>query len=121
MKYLGEEKKVKVTTKRIRNVEYLRCDRCGKKIYPSNRISKDNEYVSIHTWHNDWGNDSVDSHERHDYCKTCAGIVVSEYIDDMNGTEELELSNEYLLANESYDGFNSWTDGYKLAERDKND
>lgn len=121
MKYLGEEKTVKVTTKRIRNVEYIRCDRCKKKIYPSKYRNKDSEYVNVHTWHNDWGNDSIDSHEYFDLCKDCAKEFVAEYIDDLSGTEELELSYEHLSENETFDGFDSWEDGYKLAERDKND
>ena len=32
MKYLGEEKQVEIKTVSERQIEYMRCDKCGKKI-----------------------------------------------------------------------------------------
>lgn len=101
MKYLGEEKRVEVRTLIERPVEYVRCDRCAKKIIPYQNRDARSRYVHIHTFHNDWGNDSVDSHEYLDFCLECAKTFVSEYIDDMAGTEELEFENKYLTTNET--------------------
>lgn len=119
MKYLGKETQVEVKTKSVRKVEYVRCDGCGKKILPNRYRSAESEYVRIHTWHNDWGNDSIDSHTYGDYCKECAKSFVSTYIDEMTGTEELELENEYLWSSETYEGYEKYDDGYDLAEDDK--
>ena len=119
MKYLGEEKQVEIKTVSERQIEYMRCDKCGKKITPYKYKEKQNQFVRIHTYHNDWGNDSIDSHEYHDYCVECAKEVVAEYISEMNGTEELELENKYLTTNASYQGYDGWEDGYELVENDK--
>ena len=116
MKYLGEEKQVQIVNER--QVEYIRCDRCNKKIIPCKYKEDQNQYVRIHTYHNDWGNDSIDSHEYHDYCMKCAKEVVSEYIEKMDGTEELELTNEYLSTISTYRGRPSWSDGYMLVTDD---
>lgn len=105
MKYLGEETTREVVKQTVRKVEYIRCDKCNKKILPSKYREKKNNYIHIHTWHNDWGNDSIDSHKRNDYCKDCAKQVVAEYISTSNGTEELELQNEYLFESETYEDF----------------
>lgn len=60
------------------------------------------EYFKVHTWHNDWGNDSVDSHEYFDLCKDCIKEFVVNYIDgDPDGfidgsylTREVEISRK---------------------------
>lgn len=119
MKYLGKEEKVEVKTKSVRKIEYVRCDCCGKKILPKAVRSNENSYVRIHTWHNDWGNDSVESHEYHDYCKECAKSFVAKYIDDMDGTEELELEYECLWTSETHDNYRYYDAGYSLTENDK--
>lgn len=120
MKYLGEEKTVEVKTVLERKIEYIRCDKCNKKILPFRYQNCSNQYVNIHTWHSDWGNDSIDSHEYHDYCPECAKEVISEYIDEMSGSEELELSNEYLFEETMRRGnVTICTNGYDLVERDK--
>ena len=116
MKYLGEEKQVQIVNER--QVEYIRCDKCGKKIIPCKYKEDQNQYVYIHTYHNDWGNDSVDSSESHDYCVECAKKVVAEYIEKMDGTEELELTNKYLGTASTYRGRPSWSDGYMLVADD---
>lgn len=77
-----------------------------------------NSYIHIHTWHNDWGRDSVESHERHDYCRDCAKQVVSEYISKAKGTEGLELENKYLFENEEYEDFIGWASDAQLACKD---
>ena len=122
MKYLGEEKTIEVKTVVERQIKYIRCDRCNKKILPYRYNTDQGQYVHIHTWHGDWGNDSIESHEYHDYCPECAKKVISEYIDEMNGSEELELSHEYLSTNETYRGnVTACTTGYALIEHDKED
>lgn len=50
-----------------------KCDICGKEIEPIDFIRNYNYFV-IHTWHYDWGNDSVDSHEYKDAC--CPECVI---------------------------------------------
>lgn len=118
MKYLSEEKRVEIKTVSERYIEYMRCDKCGQKIMPHRYSTDQNRYVHIHTYHNDWGNDSIDSHDHHDYCSECAKEIVAEYIEDMSGSEELELSNEYLVSSSVYEGYEGWVDGYRLATND---
>lgn len=118
MKYLGEEKKVQIKINSERKVEYIRCDKCGKKIMPTQYRSEKSSYVHIHTWHNDWGNDSVDSHNYRDFCKNCAKLFVTKYIANMNSTEELKCEHKNLFSNETYTGYKHYTDGYDLVEND---
>ena len=118
MKYLGEETQIEVKTKSIRKVEYLRCDECCKKILPSEYRNEKSRYVRIHTWHNDWGNDSVDSHQYGDYCPECAKSFVSTYMDRMRGSEQLELENKYLYSGETYEGYDEYDDNYYLVKKD---
>ena len=83
-------------------LSYVECDECGKKLYPD----KDDGYVEVHTWHNDWGNDSCESHYYTDMCKKCAAKFASEYILKMNGTTEMEASYERIYSHEtSIEGF----------------
>lgn len=118
MKYLGEETTREVVKKKVRKVEYIRCDKCNKKILPSKYREEKSNYIHIHTWHNDWGNDSIDSHERNDYCKECAKQVVAEYISTARGTQELELENKYLFESEIYDDFDKWDFDARLVTDD---
>ena len=118
MKYLGEETTREVVKQTVRKVEYIRCDKCNKKILPSKYREKKNNYIHIHTWHNDWGNDSIDSHKRNDYCKDCAKQVVAEYISTSSGTEELELQNKYLFESETYEDFDRWNFDARLVDDD---
>lgn len=118
MKYLGEEITREVIKQTVRKVKYIRCDKCGKKILPSKYREENSSYIHIHTWHNDWGNDSIDSHEYGDYCKDCAKQVVAEYISTSSGKEELELENKYLFESETYEGFNKWHSDARLVTDD---
>ena len=118
MKYLGEETTREVVKQTVRKVEYIRCDKCNKKILPSKNREKKNNYIHIQTWHNDWGNDSIDSLKRNDYCKDCAKQVVAEYISTSNGTEELELKNKYLFESETYEDFDRWDFDARLVADD---
>lgn len=118
MKYLGEETQIEVKTKSVRKVEYIRCDMCDKKILPCEYRDKMSRYICIHTWHNDWGNDSIDSHEYRDCCPECAKSFVSAYVDRMTGSHELELENKYLWSGETYEGYEKYDDGYGLVKEE---
>ena len=73
---------------------YVECDECGKKLFPN----KDDGYIKVHTWHNDWGNDSCESHYYADMCKTCAAKFASQYISKVCGTREMEVSYQQLYS-----------------------
>ena len=120
-KYLGKETTVEVATKSQREVEYVRCDHCGKKILPHHYgISSD--YFRVHTWHNDWGSESIESHEYRDYCKDCAKKVVSDYITNAEGSEELNLERVCLYPGEIVENYIAvFDDGYDLVANDKKD
>lgn len=117
MKFLGPEQKVEVKTKSIRNVEYLRCDKCNKAIFPGQYLHDECKYIKVHTWHSDWGNDSIDSHQYRDLCPECACEYVSDYIKNASGTEKLKLENRYLC-NEKYEDFDGYDECYELVAND---
>ena len=119
MKYLGEETTREVVKQTVRKVEYIRCDKCEKKIIPAKYREEKNNYIRIHTWHNDWGNDSIDSHYRNDYCKDCAKEVIAEYISNAKGTEELEFEHKRFWGNETHNGYDKFEEGYCLSANDK--
>jgi hypothetical protein len=98
MKHYGDFVETKVITKR--KIDYITCDCCKKVIEPSDYGDDKNQYTKVNTWHNDWGNDSVESHEMYEYCVDCAKKVVAEYIENASGSEELKLENRYLLKGE---------------------
>lgn len=118
MKNLGEEITREVVKKTTRKVEYIRCDKCHKKILPSKYRNKKSSYIHIHTWHNDWGNDSIESHERNEYCKECAKLIVAEYIEHADGTEELELERRQLFESETYEDYDKWEFDARLVVDD---
>ena len=115
MRYLGKETQVEVKTKSVRNVEYMRCDGCGKKILPSRSRTEANEYVVARMCRS-----SCSEPTYKDYCKDCAKFFVSMYIDKMSDTETIELWHRYLWDGETCDGYREYDDGYDLAEEDKN-
>lgn len=66
-----------VIRKQLENVIVGRkCDVCGKQIQQMPMYGYN--YFLIHTWHMDWGNDSVDSHE---YIDACCAKCVMEYVE----------------------------------------
>ena len=89
-----------VRTKKIirKRLDYVVCDNCKKEIRRTRPEYTCDfpEYIYIHTWHNDWGNDSVDSDEYYTFCKDCAKKFITDYIDKSRGTEELELSRKVV-------------------------
>ena len=78
--------KKEVTTVKVEEVIVGRkCDICNRDIEPVHPGAKYPEYnyFVIHTWHDDWGNDSVDSHERKDACcPECVMHYVKGYVEE---------------------------------------
>lgn len=83
-----------------------KCDICGSSITESKREGCN--YFLIHTWHNDWGNDSVDSHEYKDACSPeCVMKFTGEYVRDSFirkfNTESIEIEHVRSLADGARD------------------
>ena len=58
-----------------------KCDICGKQIERIKYYGYN--YFLIHTWHNDWGNDSIESHEYMDACcPECVMKFAESYLSD---------------------------------------
>lgn len=76
------------------------CDICGKTIYEfvDGKCRKHDEYWSLTTGHNDWGNDSCDSVESLDLCsKECCIKALEKYLDEYSGSRNtgyFELRHE---------------------------
>lgn len=113
MKYLGEvfEKVVQ----KVRKTEYMRCDKCHKKILPRQ------EFVYVKTHHNDWGNDSVDSFEYYDLCHECAKEFVNDYVSKLSGTECIEIENSRFFTEtvEEKSELIMYENGFSFKENDK--
>lgn len=76
-----------------------KCDICGKNIEKRNGFYN---YFVIHTWHHDWGNDSIESHRHYDACcPECVMKFTQEYVGnsfaDSFNTEEIEISHTRSL------------------------
>lgn len=57
-----------------------KCDICNKEITKFDNTGNYN-YFLIHVWHNDWGNDSIESHRYMDACSPeCVLKYVEEYV-----------------------------------------
>lgn len=76
------------------------CDICGKTIYEfvDGKCCKHDEYWSLTTGHNDWGNDSCESVESLDLCsKECCVKALEKYLDEYSGSRNtgyFELRHE---------------------------
>lgn len=69
------EIKTHVVTDRVMTYEHRFCDFCKKEITK--------EHWRIHTYHNDWGNDSCDSYEDFDACSPdCLQKAFDKYIEE---------------------------------------
>ena len=89
----GEVEEI-ITYKKRQLLDFVECDLCKKKIVPVPYRDKKGSYVKVHTWHNDWCNDSIDSHDTKILCKECACKYIQEYIMSASGSEELELEHK---------------------------
>ena len=57
--------------------EIVTCDSCGKQT---------EHYIEAVTGHNDWGNDSCESEERHQFCSwNCAMRFMNGWLDGEHG------------------------------------
>lgn len=102
-----ETKKILVTRECIVG---KKCDVCGKEIPPTAVPHEYGEpvydYYEVTTYHNDWGNDSIDSYESRDACSPdCASKLWEEYIHNSAGARnttciEVEHINCWTLAAE---------------------
>ena len=96
-----------VIKKRIESVIIGRkCDICGKPIEELRHYGYN--YFLIHTWHNDWGNDSIDSHEYKDACcPECVIKFTESYISDAYkkpiNSRAIEIVHVRTLENGAYD------------------
>lgn len=69
------------------------CDECGKV------ISYSDSYFEVDEYHNDWGNDSYESHEQHDYCSPeCLTKAFNRYLESVTPfcTKAFEISHEII-------------------------
>ena len=79
---------------------FCSCDICGKVIYEyfGNNRSRHDEYWTLITGHNDWGNDSCESVESLDLCsKECCIKALENYLDEYSGSRNtgyFELRHE---------------------------
>lgn len=102
MKKYNETIETNYFKQETRKLTSVVCDICGKEITPDRGYRNESaEYIEIHTWHNDWGNDSCESHAYRDLCKKCAARFVADYIMNAHGSEELELAVQYASPNDS--------------------
>lgn len=68
-----------------------KCDVCGKIICDSRHVhdilrDKVQDHYELSEWHNDWGNDSVDSIETFDICsKECLRKKFEAYVEESSG------------------------------------
>lgn len=78
------------------------CDACGKEIKPIWFVKQYNYFV-VHTYHNDWANDSCESHEYFDACSPeCATKMAEAYLKRaFNGinTMSIEIEHTRCLSN----------------------
>ena len=86
-----KEAKEIIKTKNI--IKEISCDQCSKIICDSHTSKDDTvSFFTAHTFHNDWGNDSVDSHNYIDFCGLeCLLQYTKDYFKESEGTESLEV------------------------------
>ncbi len=95
MQVLSTEVKEVVTAK-VRALEGIKCDVCGRIIKPDRFRSQKNKYYDVTTGHNDWGNDSCESRKHTDVCPECVNEFVTKYLDAADGTEYIEIDPEFV-------------------------
>lgn len=113
MKHYGDICSKEIVTNLVRRLTFVQCDKCKRKIVASDHNEKDTMYIKVHTWHNDWGNDSVDSHEYYDFCNVCAIEFVSSYILSMTGSMEIACEVDYAWSGDK-DRTVTRKDGYDI-------
>lgn len=94
MKVLSKETKEVITAK-VRALEGMKCDVCGRIILPKQGRQAENKYYEVATGHFDWGNDSFESRENYDICPICVNNFISDYLAKGKGSEYIEVNTEY--------------------------
>lgn len=109
MKYYGKPIIEKIEH---RKVEYLRCDKCKKKITDG--------YYEVTTGHNDWGNDSCDSIRDYDICPNCIEEFTTDYLKNNEyDTRYINIERQCAVHHSSYYGeYDKFDLQDKLAEKD---
>lgn len=77
-----------------------RCDNCGREgtdLTPTHSGNRDPApgWVSFTSHHDEWGNDSVESHDSHDVCSFhCYVAVVRHLLSEWEGYPTLEIDDK---------------------------
>lgn len=88
-----------------------KCDVCGRPIEKKISLIGYN-YFRVHTWHNDWGYDSVDSHEYYDACcDECAVKFASKYLHEAWKEGKNSKGLEIVHVNALQDGASDFLKG----------
>lgn len=83
--------------------ETCTCDICKNQIYVfladkgTRKYAGGVKHFSVTTGHNDWGNDSCDSVETHDFCSdSCLSIAFGQYLErtKKENTEYFEVNRK---------------------------
>ena len=70
------------------------CDNCGRE-YRCNEMPQD--WHTILSYHNEWGNDSGDSHEGHQVCSlNCYKEKLTEVVNDLEGCNSAKIDGMTL-------------------------
>lgn len=87
------KKEVKEVIKTKKIIKEISCDQCSKVICDSHSNKDDTvDFFTAHTFHNDWGNDGIDSHEYIDICGLdCLLEYTKGYFKESVGTEHIEI------------------------------
>ena len=91
MSNILSEEREEVVYRVKRKVTGVKCDKCGQVI-------RKNKYFEVLTGHNDWGNDSCDSVERHDICPDCINKFVADYLEETmkSDTAYIDIESKYI-------------------------
>lgn len=88
-----------------------KCDVCKKEIPPLVYGEPVYDYYEVTTYHNDWGNDSMDSYEYFDACSPdCAYKLWEEYIHESAGIKNTKCIEVKHI--------NYWMPRYKEVNED---
>lgn len=87
-----DESNPKVKTEKVYKLDKVLCDKCNKQLYINDKSIMANQcYYHITTHHNRWDEDSVYSYEYYDFCKECAIAFITDYINNAEISDCLEI------------------------------
>ena len=116
MEYLGIEQNVEIKKYCTRTIEYLRCDKCKKIIYPQECLGDTDEskYIEIRYWDDI---DFINTKEKLQLCPDCACDYFADFLDNATDREHFEAEPCCLVKDKVVMNDYS-TNEYKLAEND---